>query len=148
SGLWRFCPSAPGGRLTGCIGLLLAAALGPWLSYPSVFCLGAASAALLVEFCRRPGRGLGWTWVGLNVVLAASAAAAWYFAARYHHTASLQTYWASFFPDASSPWAALRWAAGYLVEVGHYGATGLGMPLLLLAVPGWVVLGRRSPALL
>jgi hypothetical protein len=38
--------------------------------------------------------------------------------------------------------------AGLLLEVGHYGATGLGVPLVLLAVPGWAVLWRRSPAIL
>jgi hypothetical protein len=136
------------GRIAGLLLLLLTAALGPWLSYPSVFCLGAASAALLVELWRRRGRGLAWAWAGFNLVVLISGSTLWYFAARHHHTHALQAWWESFFPDLSSPWAALRWGVRYLVEVGHYAATGLGVPLLLLAVPGWAVLGRRSPALL
>jgi hypothetical protein len=136
------------GRAAGCLLLLITAALGPWLSYPSVFCLGAASAGLLREFWRRREQVLGWTWLSLNLLACLSIAALWYFVARHHHTASLQTWWASFFPDVSSPWAGLRWMVGYLIEVGHYGATGLGVPLLVLAAVAWVTFVRRSPALL
>jgi hypothetical protein len=148
AGASGLCPTGLRGRAAGCLLLLGAAALGPWLSYPSVFCLGAASVALLIEFGRRRERALGWTWVGLSIFTTISGASLWFFVARHHHTSSLQAWWASFFPDVSSPWAALRWGVGYLIEVGHYGATGLGVPLLGLALAGWVVLARRSPALL
>ncbi len=138
---------SPAGRSASRIILLLAAAVGPWLSYPSVFVLGGASAALFVELLRRPGRPLVCTWAALTLLLLTSTAALWYTAAHSHHSRYLEEWWADFFPDVSSPGAALRWLAGYLIHVGHYGATGLGVPLALLGVPGWVVLGRRSPGL-
>jgi hypothetical protein len=136
------------GRLAGRVLLLGAAVVGPWLSYPSVFTLGAAGVAILVELSRRRERALVWTWGALALLMLLSGFTLWYFAARHHQSHYLQQWWGEFFPDVSSPWAALRWTAGYLVHVGHYGAAGLGVPLLVLAVPGWVVLGRRSPALL
>jgi hypothetical protein len=136
------------GRCAGRLLLLSAAVVGPWLSYPSVFSLGAAGAALLVEWLRRRERALAWTWAALALLVLLSGTSLWYFVARQHQSGYLQQWWGEFFPDVSSPWAALRWAAGYLVQVGHYGATGLGVPLLVLAVPGWLVLWRRSPALL
>jgi hypothetical protein len=135
------------GRRAGRIVLLLLAAVGPWLSYPSAFVLGGASAALFVEFLRRRDRACGWTWAALNLLLLASVAFLWHVAGQSHHSHFLEEWWANFFPDISTPWAALRWGARYLAHVGHYGTTGLGVPLLLLAVPGWVVLGRRSPGL-
>jgi hypothetical protein len=138
---------SPTARRTARVTLLLLTAVGPWFSYPSVFVLGGASAALFVAALRRRERGLAWTWAALSLVLSASLAALWFLAARYHHSRHLQELWATFFPDVSSPWAALQWVPGYLVHVGNYGAIGLGVPLLVLAVPGWVVLGRRSPGL-
>jgi hypothetical protein len=136
------------GRCGGRVLLLGAAVLGPWLSFPSVFSLGAAGAALPVELCRRRDRALAWTWGALALFLLLSGDSLWYFVARHHQFGYLQHWWRAYFPDVSSPWAALRWAVGYLVQVGHYGATGLGVPLLVLAVPGWVVVWRRSAALL
>jgi hypothetical protein len=135
------------GRRAGRIVLLLLAAVGPWLSYPSAFVLGGASAALFVEFLRRRERACGWTWAALNLLLLASAAFLWHAAGQFHHSHFLEEWWASYFPDISTPWAALRGVARYLAHVGHYGANGLGVPLLLLALPGWVVLARRSPGL-
>jgi hypothetical protein len=136
------------GRIAGRVLLLGSAALGPWLSYPSVFCLGAAGAALLFQGWRRRKRDVVWTVVGLAAVALVSGAALWYFAARHQRSHSLQEWWGEFFPDVTSPFAAARWILGYLIHVGHYGATGLGVPLLVLAVPGWVVLARRSAAML
>jgi hypothetical protein len=135
------------GRRGARVVLLLLAAAGPWLSFPSVFVLGGASAALFVESVRRRDRGLAWTWAALSLVLPASLAALWRLVGHHQHSPYLLNWWASFFPDVSSPWAALRWTLGYLVQIGHYAATGLGVPLVLLALPGWVVLGRRSPGL-
>jgi hypothetical protein len=138
---------SPAGRRTARVALLFLAVVGPWLSYPSVFVLGGASAALFVEALRRRERSLAWTWAALSLLLSVSLAALWYLVAQHCHSRHLQEWWADFFPDVSAPWAALRWSLGYLAHVGHYGATGLGVPLLLLALPGWVVLGRRSPGL-
>jgi hypothetical protein len=135
------------GRTAGRLLLLLASILGPWLSYPSIFCLGAASGALFIHWWHRRERALGWSWMALNTLMLLSGAALWYFVARHHHKHSLEEWWVSWFPEISSPAAAWRWTVGYLIEVGHYGATGLGVPLLLLAIPGCLVLTRRVPAL-
>lgn len=125
---------------TGLAALIVFAVVGPWASYPSVFLLGGAAAALLVQ--RRHRAGLS---VGIAAVL--SALGLWLFVGRHQHNTSLTQWWSSAFVDLSSPLRTLRWTLGYLVEIGHYGATGLGVPLLVLAVPGWVMLGRRLPAL-
>jgi hypothetical protein len=127
--------------------LLTAALVGPLLSYPSVFVLGAASAALLLDAVRHRERSRFYVWAAFNFVLLASVIALWFAAARHHHSPYLEKWWAGAFPDLSSPWAALAWTARYLVEVGHYGASGLGVPLAVLAVAGAVVLGRRAPEL-
>jgi hypothetical protein len=128
-------------------GLLAAALVGPLLSYPSVFVLGAASAALLLDAVHRRERSRFFTWAGFNILLLASIIILWFAAARHHHSPYLEKWWANAFPDLASPGAALAWTVRYLVEVGHYGASGLGVPLAVLAVAGAVVLGRRAPEL-
>jgi hypothetical protein len=128
--------------------LLSSTVVGPWLSYPSLFVLGAALAGLCVQWLRRREHGLGRTVVILTLLLSVSVAALWWVAVRHQQTHDLQQWWAEFFPDVSTPARAAAWVVGYLVHVGHYGATGLGAPLLLLALPGWAVLWRRSPGLL
>jgi hypothetical protein len=130
------------------MGLLMAAMLGPWVSYPSVFLLGAAVIAILwVAWCRRD-RVLAWTAATVCSVLIISGGALWFFVVRHQHTRYLEQYWAAFFPDLSSLTRAISWSIGYLVRVGHYGATGLGIPMLLLALLGWWRIARRSMALL
>jgi hypothetical protein len=138
---------SPRSRHLAHAGLLLAALTGPWLSYPSVFTLGAAAAALLLEALRRRDGGMARTGAAVAGLLLASAVALWWVAARHQHTRFLASWWGEFFPDVSSPLHALAWTVGLLVQVGHYGTTGLGVPLLLLAVPGWLALWRRAPAL-
>ncbi len=142
-------PGQPSARRRGAVlALLLMALGGPWLSYPSVFGLGAAIVALVVESYRRRERGMALTATALTGLLLASLAALWWMAARHQHTRYLEGWWGGFFPDLSSPWRAAAWTIGWLVDVGHYGATGLGVPVLLLALLGWPLLSRRSPGLL
>jgi hypothetical protein len=140
--------TAPGWRMAARIALLVTGGIGPWLSYPGVFVLGAAAAALLWQAWRRRSRSLGWVAATLCVLVVSSSVALWYFVARHQHTHYLDEYWAASFPDLSSLLGAVKWSIGYLVHVGHYATTGLGAPLLLLALVGWVRLGRRSVALL
>src|SRR5205823_8454935 len=127
--------------------LLLSAVFGPWLSFPSTFVLGGAALALLLEARRRRNRSLGGTGLVLGLLLAASCAGLWYTAARHQNSPALQRHWAAHFPDLSSFGAAVAWTLDCGVRTGHYATTGLGVPLLLLAVSGLAVLGRRSPAL-
>ena len=50
--------------------------LGPWMSFPSVFLLGGASAALLLHRLERLMRA-GWLgWTAFNAAVAASGCAA------------------------------------------------------------------------
>jgi hypothetical protein len=132
---------------TSCI-LLVAGVLAPWLSYPSVFLLGAAGSVLLWDGWRWRSRSFGRTGAALCASLFLSVGALWLFVVRQQHTGYLEKYWGAFFPDLSSLPRALSWSVGYLVLVGHYGATGLGIPLMLLAILGWWRIGRRSAALL
>jgi hypothetical protein len=133
-------------RQAGAWALALAALAGPWLSYPSAFVLGAAVAALVVGWRTRRDLSLGRAAAVVSVLACASGLALWWTVARHQQTRFLQQWWGDFFPDVSSPMRAVAWFIGYIVHVGHYGATGLGVPLLILAVPGWVVLWRRTPA--
>jgi hypothetical protein len=135
------------GRWPVVCGLLLAALLGPWLSYPGVFVLGGAGLALLWEAWRRRSRWLGGMAAAMGGLLLVSCGALWFFVVRHQHTRYLEEYWGAFFPDLSSLPRALSWTAGYLVHIGHYGATGLGIPVLLLAILGWWRIARRSAAL-
>ena len=137
SATWRRCWA----------GLLGGALLGPWLSYPSVFVLGGASLALAVDAWSRKNRFTWLAWVSLNVTVLLSAAAVWYITARHQRTDSLEVYWRSAFIDLSSAGGALMWVVKYLVKVGNYGTTGLGIPLALLGLGGLIGLWQQSRAL-
>jgi hypothetical protein len=135
---------APGRRGRG-PALLAAAVLAPWLSFPSVFALGAVSLALLTAACRGRSPRLWPFWCAFNLAALASCGALWWLAARHLSTPGLRQFWAGCFPDLSKPGRAAAWTLGYLVETADYGATGLGVPLLLLAAAGLAALARRSP---
>src|SRR5262249_44275136 len=138
---------ASGSARIGRVALLIGALLGPWLSFPSVFILGGVSAALLLEAWRRH-QGAAWLhWLGFNALLLLSCLALWWGTARDHNTPGLQAWWTAYFLDLSSPLSAVRGMAGSVVEVGHYGTTGLGVPLAILAALGLPVVWSRSRAL-
>ena len=140
-------PSAwPRVQLRARRGLFVAAALAPWLSFPSAFVLAGASLALLVA-ARRGRRELWRPWLTLNALLVLSGALLWYFSARHLYYAGLREHWGQRFPDLTHPLQALRWLGGALRELGDYGTAGMGLPLLLLAAAGLVSLWRRDRAL-
>ncbi|HTU92113.1 MAG TPA: glycosyltransferase family 39 protein, partial [Gemmataceae bacterium] len=129
--------------------LCLLAVLAPWASYPSVFFLGAASAALLVHAFRRRHAAhvrarIAFACVvgGLSVL---SSFFLWLFAVRHQATADLHTFWNSSFLDLSSPRAATAWIGRCLIEIGNYGTREMGLPLVVLALIGASSL-RRRPA--
>jgi hypothetical protein len=135
-----------GQRRWGLIGLCAAAVVGPWLSFPSVFILGGASAALFLQAWSR-GRLLWFGWLVYNALVLLSVMVLWRFAAQQQDSATLQIHWARHFFDLSSPQAAVLWLGDCLVSIGNYGTTGMGIPLLLLALPGLCVFWSRSPSL-
>jgi hypothetical protein len=126
-------------------GLLGAALLGPWFSFASAFVLAGVSLALLVGAWQ--GRRELWKpWLVLNLLLALSAFVLWYVSARHLYYTGLREHWGQRFPDLSHPGEALSWALGALHELGDYGTTGMGVPLLLLGGLGLAAFWRgRCP---
>jgi len=132
------------GRRAGVISIFFAALLGPWFSFPSAFVLGGVSMALFVNALRRRTRQVWLTWAGFNFTVLLSGLALWLVAARYHNSDYQRTAFGQFFVDLSSPIAAGSWIVQCITNVGHYGSTGIGVPLLLFSIAGVVVLWMRS----
>ncbi|HVX11452.1 MAG TPA: glycosyltransferase family 39 protein [Pirellulales bacterium] len=147
-------------RRAGRLGLLLAALIGPWLSFPSVFVLGGACLALAgAAVSRRIGpSSAGWKYpCGVATLLVSSCLLVWWVAARHHNTPYQQTFWQAEFVDLSSVGAALGWLAGKCIEAGNYGVQGTGIPMALLAAAGlarctrqrpWLAIALAAPAML
>jgi hypothetical protein len=134
--------SGPRARRRAWAGLLLAAALAPWLSFPAAFVLAGASLALLtVVLCGR--RELWKPWLALNGLLVVSGALLWYVSARHLYYTGLREHWGQRFPDLARPLQALGWLGSALNELGDYGTSGMGVPLLVLGGLGLVALWRR-----
>jgi hypothetical protein len=132
-------------RIRRFVGLFALAVLAPWCSLPSVFVLGGASLALLYwAVCSRT-RFAWCAWAGFNLFCLASAASLYFLVLRHQRTAALDEYWNDYFGDVSSPGRFLAWAVACVVKIGQYGSNGLGVPLLIFAVAGSWLLGRRSP---
>ena len=134
------------------VGLGSAALLGPWLSFPSAFVLGAVSAAILVHLFL-----LGWTrrnvllWVALNGAVALSGLALWWFSARYMYYSGMIDHWGYRgwwgFPNWNDPYNIALWLIKRPEEIGNYGNRGIGVVLSLFAILGVTVLSRRNRAL-
>jgi hypothetical protein len=119
--------------------LLSLAAVGPWLSFPSVFVLGGASVALAVSGLR----WRGWVaWLGYNGALAGSFVLCTKIASPMRSSA-LQQYWEPYFLNLGSLDAAVSSISQCLVDIGDYGTTGMGIPLLGLAIIGLTSLWRE-----
>lgn len=140
-----FLTPAPGGRRWPGPALLAAAVVAPWCSFPSVFSIGAVSSAVLTAAWRGRAAGMWRFWCAFNLAALVSCLALWWVAARHLSTPGLRQFWGDYFPDLSSPGRAALWTLRYLVETANYGATGLGVPLLLLAAAGLTAVARRSP---
>lgn len=132
--------------------LALAAAIGPWVSFPSVFVTGAACLTLLCRAAwnRRqnamaaPAESAAFV-VAIASALCTSCLALWLLAARHHNTAYQQSFWSADFLDRSGLIAAITWLGRKLIEAGDYGVQGMGIPLALLAVVGLAACWRRQP---
>jgi hypothetical protein len=126
--------------------LLGLAAAAPWLSFPSVFVLGAASLALFCDTWRRGERAAWAHWAMMTALLGLSAVSLWWFQARHLYYPGLKEHWVCWdgFPENCAPLTVLAWSGRCFVGLGHYGSTGLGLPLGLLSIVGLMAVGRRS----
>jgi hypothetical protein len=131
--------------------LATAAAVGPWLSFPSVFVLGGASLALAISLPRQGARNAWLMWAAFNGVVALSAALLWWFSGRHMYYTGMIEHWGHRgwwgFPDWSSLFAIGKWLLWRPAEIGNYGNRELGVVLSLLAVMGVISLTRQSRAL-
>ncbi|MCE9530496.1 MAG: glycosyltransferase family 39 protein [Planctomycetes bacterium] len=132
-------------------GLAIAAALGPWMSFPSAFVLGGASLALAYHI-RENGTRRDWLlWVAFNAVVAFSGALLWWFSARHMYYTGMIEHWGHKgwwgFPDWSNPLGMVKWVISRPIDVGNYGNRSLGVLFAPLSVIGAFTLAKRSRAL-
>lgn len=163
-------PQARGGRRWAWAGLILLAALGPWLSYPSLFVLAMIIIVLAWEALRGrtmpsrtalPEPSSRRAPFGLTAVLAVAAvfglsAGAMYFTYARPHAAVaaplLVQEWQRAFPPFDQPWKVPLWLV--LVHTGNMlaypvgGQNGGSTVTLVLVIVGAVWLARRRPQLL
>jgi 4-amino-4-deoxy-L-arabinose transferase-like glycosyltransferase len=138
------------GRRWTYAGLGAAAILGPWTSFPSVFLLGGASAALLVRVWARPTRA-GWlAWTTFNAAVAVSGMLLWWVSARGMYYQGMIEHWGhngwGGFPDWHSPLAVGGWMLYRPYEVANYANRDLGLLLAPLALVGAIGLAFRFRA--
>lgn len=132
-------------------GLGVAAALGPWISFPSVFTLAAAGLAL-GTFWGRPASRRAWiAWAGFLGTAGLSIALLWWCSARHmNNYVGMIEHWGhrgwGGFPDWSQPLAIGKWLLGRPVCIGNYGNREIGIVLTLLALWGSYSLARRARA--
>jgi hypothetical protein len=136
--------SSARGRARALLGLLVGAAVLPWLSFPSVFVLGGASLALFVHAARQRRTGVWAAWATFSGLQVASFFGLWLAAARFHNDDYQRTAFAAYFLDLSSPLAAVTWVANTLAHLGHYGVSGMGLPVAILGVCGLALLWKRD----
>jgi hypothetical protein len=128
-------------------GLLTAAALAPWLSFSSAFVLAAASVALFANWLAHKDRRRLLFWASFNTLLLVSCCLLWFIQARHLYYVGLKEEWTVVwggFPPDREPLTLLTWSVRAFERVANYAATGLGIPLVLLAVAGAVRCWQRS----
>src|SRR5579883_1347800 len=138
--------SGPGRRRAA--GLLLGlAAVGPWVSFPAVFALAGAGAALVLD-ARAGGGRRWWLAAGFAGLAAASAAGVWVTHARHQGSPALHDFWGpkgmGGFPDLTDPVAAATWPVKAGINVGNYGTRDMGAVLLVLGAVGLAAAARRD----
>ncbi len=143
--------TSPAERSGGWAALLGLAAVGPWLSFPSAFTLGGASAAVLWTYRRGASRSAWLAWLALNAIVALSGFLLWQVSARHLYYAGMSAAWGPHgwggFPDWAQPGAIVGWVLLRPIAIGQYGTDDMGIALALLALAGLVSLARRCPAL-
>lgn len=148
----RIAPAASDrARRLAMAGLVLAAAMGPWASFPTMFVLGGTSLALAVHSWRRGDRRTWIAWLLFNGSAALSGLALWWFSAREMYYPGMVEHWGHQgwwgFPDWHSPANVARWLLSRPYEVGNYGNREVGIVLAALALVGAGALTKRAPAM-
>lgn len=149
--VWR----RPRSLATWC-GLVVAAGLAPWCSYPSLFILGGVGVLLTLLMVREryaPAVVAGWIIGGL--VLAVSSYAMYVVIAKPHaeYAAKLvvNPMWTLAFPPWGEPWKLPLWFfaihTGLMFAYPHGGTFGGSVITFVLFVIGAIWLWRRQPAL-
>ncbi len=135
--------------------LAAAAALGVWVSYPSVFVSGAVILYLICVLVRSPSPKAWAGWVGFCLVLGVSFLAMYLLHARLQAEATpklVSKTWNSAFPPMSEPLQLLFWLlrahTGNMLAYpigGKYGGSTLTLILVLL---GCLIMWRRRRVML
>jgi hypothetical protein len=139
--------TGPRSRAWALAGLLVAAWVGPWVSFPSVFILCGATLALLAQALQSRLHSDWVSWFAFCGVCLLSTFGLWYVSARHLYYPGLREHWTQGwhgFPASPAPGAALKWSFGYLIDIGDYGTRSMGIPLLLLGALGGAALWIRS----
>lgn len=130
-------------------GVVAAAALAPWVSFPAAFAVGGACAALFLHALRTGRAADWWAVAGVTAVAAASAAALWWFHARHLYYPGLTDHWGASgqggFPEWGNTASVALWPVNSLLQAGRYALREAGFLLLPLAVLGAVRLWRQNP---
>ena len=129
------------------IGLGVTAALGPWLSFPAIFLLGAASLALTLKAWSQPRALLWLEWLAFNVIAGISIALLWWLVARHRYYPGLIEHWQigwDGFPEWQSALKTARWIATRPYAIGNYANRDMGVFLSLLALVGSISLARKT----
>lgn len=131
-------------------GLGLAAALGPWLSFPSVFILGGASVALALSAWSQPQTRNWPAWIAFNLAAGGSLGFFWWCVGRHRYYPGLIEHWQKGwdgFPNWQSGADIARWLLTRPHVIGNYANRDMGVILALLALAGGIWLVRRRPVL-
>jgi hypothetical protein len=139
-------------RKWSCFGLGVVALIGPWLSFPSAFVLGGASAALACHLGRHASRAAWGAWLALNALVGLGGLGLWWLSARCMYYPGMLEHWGQHgwkgFPDWYSPGNICCWLLWRPGEIGNYGNRELGIVLAVLAlVGGWALAKRARPLL-
>jgi hypothetical protein len=121
-----------------CSALLVAALVGPWVSFTSTFVLLSVFAAAVLQVCQKMSRNRLIFCVAFSSLLAASAGLVWFVQARHLYYPGLKQHWLGWggFPPDHSAATVLSWSARAMVGMCHYATPGLGIPLVLLSACG------------
>ncbi len=125
-------PASPAQARFAWHGLLAAALIGPWMSFPSVFVLAGAAAAAALQSAEGDPR-----WrrraIVLSMIAGISAAVLWVVSARALYYPGLTREWTERWAPPISKGSSAAWLITCPVSVGDYATTGAGIPFTVLA---------------
>ncbi|MFO0935710.1 MAG: hypothetical protein U0798_04230 [Gemmataceae bacterium] len=132
------------------MGALLGLALfGPWISFPSVYFLGGAVAAVLLKsVLDRSRREAAWAFLTGSILLS-SIGLLWYCHARHLYQDGLNQHFQLIggFPDWTSRHGPFVWPITCFIDLGNYGTRNMGILLLIFACVGCRRFIRLNPSM-